>query len=253
MFRRTALAVAILCSATVAGAQSASEHVAQGDRDYTAMNAVDALKHYEAAVTEEPANYEALWRAARTEVDLGEFEGDEAKRTAFFKAGEEYARRAVTANPSDAEGHFSLARALGRRALSLGTRERIKYAGEVRAHALDALKIDPKHPGALHVMGMWNAEVMRLNGISRMIAKNFLGGKVFGQANWKDAVRYMEEAVAVEPTRLTHRLDLGQIYVDVGDKAKAREALEFVVRAPALDYNDRFYKPKAEKALRSLR
>jgi regulator of sirC expression with transglutaminase-like and TPR domain len=129
----------------------------------------------------------------------------------------------------------------------------VKYAGEVRAHALDALKIDPRHPGALHVMGMWNAEIMRLNGITRMIAKKFLGGKVFGEANWKDAVRYMEEAVAVEPTRITHRLDLGQIYADVGDKAKAREALDFVRRAPEADYNDRFYKQKAEKALSELR
>jgi tetratricopeptide (TPR) repeat protein len=253
MFRRTALAVALFASAPIAGAQSASEHVAQGDREYTAMQVTEALRHYEAAVAEEPTNYEALWRAARTEVDLGEFEADKGKRTAFFKAGEDYARRAVAANPADAEGHFSLARALGRRALSLGARERVKYAGEVRAHALDALKIDPKHPGALHVMGMWNAEIMRLNGFTRMIAKKFLGGKVFGEANWKEAVRYMEEAVVVEPTRITHRLDLGQIYAEVGEKAKAREALDFAIRAPETDYNDQFYKKKAEKALTQLR
>ena len=49
----------------------------------------------------------------------------------------------------------------------MGTRDQIKYAGEVREQALEALKFNPKHPGALHVMGVWNAEVMRLNGISR--------------------------------------------------------------------------------------
>ena len=36
----------------------------------------------------------------------------------------------------------------------------------------------------LHVMGMWNAEVMRLNTFSRAVAKNVLGGRVFGAASW---------------------------------------------------------------------
>ena len=70
----------------------------------------------------------------------------------------------------------------------------------VRAHALECLSSNPKHAGCLHVMGMWNAEVMRLNGIARLVAKNFLGGKVFGTANWKEAVRYMEASVAAIPS-----------------------------------------------------
>ena len=61
-------------------------------------------------------------------------------------------------------------------------------------------------------MGMWNAEVMRLNGFTRMMAKNFLGGKVFGQASWPEAKRYMEESVANEPDRIVHRVDLAGVY-----------------------------------------
>jgi tetratricopeptide (TPR) repeat protein len=235
--------------APAALAQGAAEHIALGDRETTAMNASAALAHYEQAVAAEPQNYEALWKAAREAIGLGEFEQDEAKRAEFFRKGEEYAQKAVEANPEDAEGHFNLARALGRRALSMGTRDRIKYAGVVREHALKALELNPQHPGALHVMGVWNAEVMRLNAISRAIAKNFLGGKVFGEANWANAVRYMEQAVAVDPQRLTHHLDLGKIYVDRGEKAKAREALERVVNGTATEYNDRFYKQEAQRAL----
>ena len=112
--------------------------------------------------------------------------------TALYESAEQYARRAVAANPNDAEGHFQLARAIGRNALTMGARDKMKYAGEVRDEALAALKIDPKHAGALHVMGVWNAEVMRLNGFTRMIAKNLLGGKVFGEASWDNAQRYLE-------------------------------------------------------------
>lgn len=198
-------------------------------------------------------SYEWLVQAAHHAVDSGEFNPNEAKRKLLYKNAEQYARRAVAANPKDAEGHFQLARAIGRNALTMGTRDRIKYAGEVREQALLALAANPKHAGALHVMGMWNAEVMRLNGVSRMVAKAFLGGKVFGEANWDNAIRYLEEAVAVEPNRITHKLDLAGVYADRGQKTKAIELYEWIERAPVVDFNDARYKELAAQRLRQLR
>jgi tetratricopeptide (TPR) repeat protein len=253
MLKRLALIAALVLSPLSVQAQSATEHVAMGDRDHTAMNPAGALVHYEAALAAEPTSYDALWKASRAAVDLGEFSRDQAQRKTLFTKAEGYARRAVTANPGDAEGHFVLARAIGRTALSLGKRDRVRFAGEVRQHALEALRLNPRHPGALHVMGVWNAEVMRLSGLERFFAKNVLGGKVFNEANWNDAVSYLERAVAAEPDRITHRLDLGQVYADVGNKAKAREQFEWVVRATPREFNDAHYKREAEEALRTLR
>lgn len=245
-------AIASLVAALPAAAQTAADHIAMGDSLHAAMNPAAALKHYEAALAVDPNSYDALNKASRDAVDVGEFEGNKDMRTALFTKGEQYARRAIAVDAQGAEGHFQLARALGRRALTLGPRDRVKYATEVRANALDALKADPKHPGALHVMGMWNAEVMRLNGPTRWIAKNILGGQVFGSANWNNAVRYMEQAVAVEPARITHHMDLAEIYRDTNDKARAREELQKVLSLPATDYNDRFYKERAQKDLAGL-
>ena len=241
----------MLLVASVAGSQTAANHVSLGDKEYVAMNASAALQHYQAAFAEDKNNYEALWKASRSAVDLGSYEKNDEMRGVYYKNAEAYARRAVAANPSDAEGHFSLARALGKNALSLGPKARIKYAGDVRAQALECLKINPKHPGCLHVMGMWNAEVMRLSGFTRMMAKNFLGGKVFGQASWPEAKRYMEESVANEPNRIVHRVDLAGVYRDTGDKAKARAEYEAVMKLPNADYNDRHYKAEADAALRA--
>jgi tetratricopeptide (TPR) repeat protein len=253
MFLRTAAVAAALWLAPAAHAQSAADHIAEGDREYAALNAAAALKHYEAAVAADSTSYEALWKASREAIDVGEATEDAGQRTALYRLGERYARQAVTVNPNDAEGHFHLARSLGRRALSVGKRDRVKFAKEVRHHALESLKYNPQHAGALHVMGVWNAEVMRLSGFSRFMAKNFLGGDVFDSASWKEAVRYMEQAVAVEPNRLVHRVDLAEIYADVGDKAKARTELEYVMNAPAAEPNDEKYRRQAERMLKELR
>jgi len=244
---------AVLTVSGIAHGQSAAEHIALGNRDRAALNVANALKEFEAALVLDPANHDALVKASQAAVDLGEFNPSADQRAALFKSGEQYGRRAVAANPNDADGHFELAQALGRNALSQGVRDRIKFAREVREQALEALKIDPKHPGALHVRGMWNAEVMRLNGLSRMIAKNFLGGQIFSQASWDDAQRYMESAVAVDSGRITHHLDLGAVYADRHDKQKATEQFEWVARAPLTEFNDAHYKTEAARRLAELR
>jgi tetratricopeptide (TPR) repeat protein len=253
MTLRSLVAAAAIALAPVAvapaalAAQTPAEHVAMGDRDRDA-NPAAALAHYQAALRADSNNYDALSRGAYAAVEAGKAAGN----TALFTTAEQMARRAVQLRPTDAEGHFALAAAIGRRAQTMGSRDRVRFAGDVRTHALDALKYNPRHAGAMHVMGMWNAEVMRLNGMSRFMAKNFLGGRVFDSANWNDAQRYLEQAVQIEPNRLTHRVDLASVYLDRGDKAKAKEQLDFVAAAPSREAGDPGFKREAESLRRRL-
>ena len=254
--RRLLVGVAVTVLGTMpalAVAQSAAEHVTLGDRAHAAMDAPSALQHYEAAIKAEPKNYEALWKATREAVDVGEFNPDAKERDRLYTLAELYARRAVDANSGDAEGHFHLARALGRKALSLGKRDQVKYAGDVRTHALEALRLDPRSAGAEHIMGMWNYNIMKLSGVTRFMAKTFLGGKVFDSANWDDAQRYMEQSVANEPNRLVHHLDLARVYVARGMKDKARAQYEATVNGTATEYNDKHFQAEAAQELAALR
>jgi tetratricopeptide (TPR) repeat protein len=231
-------------------AQGTAPHVTLGDRDRYS-NPTSALGHYEAAVQADPRDYVALTRASVAAVDVGEA-ATGARQSELYQKGEDYAKRAIAVNPNDAEGHFTLARALGRRAQAMGSRDRVKFAGEVRTHAMEALKHEPQHAGALHIMGMWHAEVMRLSGVRRFAAKTFLGGKVFDSANWDDAQRYLEQAVAAEPTRLIHRIDLAEVLLDRGDKPRARQQIDAIRRAPAAEANDARYKRHAEELAKRL-
>ncbi len=241
-------------SATAAAqTQTAADHIALGDKATVARNAAQALAHYEAALTLAPKNYEALWKASGSAIDLGEAEPDEKKREAFYAQATTLARQSVAVDSTGAESNFALARGLGRTALTLGSRDRVKYAKDVRTAALRSLATDPKHPGALHVMGVWNAEIMRLNSIVRMFAKTVLGGAVFSEASWASAAKYMEQSVASDPTRAVHHLDLARVYRDMDRKADAKVQYDLAIKAPLKDANDGLYQREAVEELKSLK
>lgn len=227
--------------------------VAAGNRELAARRGAAALALYEGALALQPEHYEALWRTAATLVDVAEFDANASRRKSMFGRADTLARRATRVNPSHPEGHFQLSRTLGRVALSVPARERTQYAVDIREAAMRALAIEPTHAGALHVLGRWHAEVMRLNGVLRAIAKTFMGGKVFGEASWREAVRLLEAARAAEPARTVHLLALGQVYRDAGDKPAARRTLQAAIAAPLFDVNDEAYKREAERDLVALR
>lgn len=248
------LTLAALVIAIPLRAQDAAALIARGDSAYAVFNAEAALEQYEKALAVDSMNADALGKASRTAVDLGEAMTDAARQKEIFRTGERYARLAVRADSTNAENWFHLARALGRTALSMGVRDRVRYAVEIRRCAQHALAINPDHPGALHVLGMWNAEVKRLSGVELFFARRFLGGGVLGEANWKDAVTSMERAVAVDPDRVAHKLDLAGVYADTKEKDKARAMYESVISATRrVDYNDPLYKKQAEDRLKRLR
>ncbi|MGK2933898.1 MAG: hypothetical protein ACSLFE_01470 [Gemmatimonadaceae bacterium] len=252
--RTTIIAFTLL--ATFAGSsagQSAGAEISAGDREYRAMRAVAALAHYARALAAEPDNFEALWKASRSALDLasGPVPSND-RRTHLFQAGERYARRAAQLQPASAEGHFALARALGESSQSLGTRAKIRAATEIRSRALECTRLDPRHSGCHHILGVWNAEVMRLSAFERVVARNLLGGRALGAASWPDAQQYLERAVALAPERIVHHLELGDVYRDRGNKIAARIAYETVLRLLVADYNDERYKAQAEAALRLL-
>jgi tetratricopeptide (TPR) repeat protein len=228
------------------------ELILRGDREYMARRPSASLALYEQALATEPRLYDALWRAARDAIDLGEFMTDIPTRNKLYKSAERYARSATEVNPKGADGHFELSRALGRAALAAGARERVRFARDVRASAEATLAIDANHAGAWHVLGVWNAEVMRLSGITRAFAKTFLGAQVFAEASWDKARTMMEKSVQLEPTRLVHRLDLARVYRDMGRGGDARAAYEAVLASALIDANDDRYKADARAELGRL-
>ena len=134
---------------------------------------------------------------------------------------------------------------MGRASLTMGKKERIRRAAVIRDEALRAVALDPRHDGAYHILGRWNAEIMRLSGLSRFFAKSLLGAGIFGKASWEEAIGDMEKAVALDPGRIYHRLELAEIYVDRKRYEDARGELARIRGLPDREIGDERYRREA--------
>ena len=244
-----AFVVGMLSSlASSVAAQDVHDHVNMGIAAVQAHDIATGLAHFEAALALDPTSYDANWRAAIALMDEGEAipgTGRDPHRDSLYARAETLARHAVLADSSRAEGHFALAAAIGRASLSMGKKDRIRRAAVIRDEALRTIAIDPRYDGAYHIMGRWNAEIMRLSGLSRFFAKSFLGAGIFGKASWEEAISNMEKAVELDPGRIYHRLELAEIYVDRKRYADARHQLDEIAALPDREVMDSTYRAQA--------
>ena len=246
---------ALLVCATAVAAQDIAGHLAAGDAARCQRNAQQALTHYRAALALDSMHYDANWKAARVLVDLGLLlpDAQKARRDTLYLDARALAERAVHVNANGADGHYMVAVAVGRVALTKGARERVRYASVIRDEALRATELNPRHDGALHVLGRWNAEIQRLSGITKFFAKTFLGASVFNQATWENAESYFTQAVNNDPQNIYHHLDLAETLVDMDKPAEARTHLEQVGTLPlGCDPMDPTYKQQAATLLQRL-
>lgn len=252
---------ALMSTAGPGGAQTAPPNrsgpsdrlVAEGDSLRGLLRPLKALERYQAALEMDSAHYEALWKSSREAVTLGMLAADQDASKEWYRTAEGYARRAVGKAPADARGHEWLAISLGRRALREGPRTRVELSEAVRREALAALAADSLSPAAHHVLGQWNAEVRRLSGITRLVARKLLGGDAMDQASWEAAERHLRRAVELAPSGLVHRLELARILIDTDRPELARDHLRMVLDLPPVDPADPLHKQDAQELLRRLR
>ena len=272
--RADLLLAAMLVAAPAAAQQSLAGLIAQGDSARAELHSDAALRHYQAAIkigeaavstqlqevagvtTPNPLLYAALWKGAREIGDVAkQLLGDSLKdeRDSLYSIGRTWAEAAIKLDSTDANGHFALALVLGRLSRTRGGKERVRFAKIIYDEAVRAVQLDPRHDGAWHILGIWNAEVKRLSGFTRFFAKTLFGASFMDIASWDHAVADMERAVELNPQHIYHRLELAGVYLDVGAVDSATVQLERIATLPIGDPMDPYYKEHAAMALADIR
>ncbi|MFI5207043.1 MAG: hypothetical protein ACHQU8_03145 [Gemmatimonadales bacterium] len=248
-------AVVVLAGAAPAFAQDVAAHLQEGDAARCRRNAEEALVHYRAALALDSLSYDANWKASQALTDMGKQlpNSQSARRDSLYAEAIALAQRAVRVNSNGADGHYMVAVATGRAALTMGPRDRVRFAGVVREEALRATELNPRHDGALHVLGRWNAEIQRLPGITKFFAKTFLGASIFNQASWENSETFFHQAIELNGQNIYHHLDLAEALSDQDKKASAIEQLQLVAQLPlGCDPMDEAYKRQAAELLQRL-
>ncbi|MDO8665414.1 MAG: hypothetical protein Q7J79_02295 [Gemmatimonadales bacterium] len=243
-----------LCAAPLL-AQDETDHIAMGDAARCRRSPQEALAHFRAALAVDSLNYEANWKAARELADIGKMlpNGQRARRDTVYAESKLLAERAVRVNSNGADGHYMTAVAVGRVALTMGARDRVRYSRVIRDEALRATELDPRHDGAMHVLGRWNAEIQRLPGMTKFFARTFLGASIFSQASWDNSVNYFTQAITINPQNIYHHLDLAEALFDAGRHEEARPHLEQVAQLPlGCDPMDPQYKQRAAEMVQRI-
>ena len=256
-FMTLGIVLSMLLSARAA-AQTAEEYIARGDSLHDAIEPEQALEQYKAALALQPRSAEILWRAARSQVDVakqivGEHEYTRRVRDSVYTVARDFAERAVAADSLNADAHFAVGLVLGYLSRTRSGKERVTFAREIYNEATRALELNPEHDGAHHVLGAWHAEVKRLSGLTKFFAKTFLGAGFLDQASWDGAIEHLERAVELKPDYLFHRLELAEVYVDVGRYADARAQLRAIPDLPDQDVLDPTYRQRAADLLEEIR
>jgi tetratricopeptide (TPR) repeat protein len=251
-----AVLIALACGAFAApaAAQSLAQRVARGDSLRAALQPDAALEQYRLALALDSTSYAVLWRAAEATTDLAKQLPDDLRlrRDSLYRAAQAYAEAAVRSDSLGADGHFELAQALGRYARTRGGRERVRYGRIIYDQAARALALNPRHDGAHHVLGAWHAEVKRLSPVTRFLAKTLLGAGFLGRASWDSATAHLEQAVALRPDFIYHRLELAQVYLDRHRPDAARAQLLRIATLPLNDVSDPGYQEEAARLLATL-
>lgn len=233
-------------AAIAAGASS----LAEGDAAVARLDLPAALAAYRRAADAAPDSYEAAWKLARTLADEATLAEAPREQKAFCVEAEKPARRAVRLDATDSKGHAYLAVALGKLALFEGGKRKVELSKEVRSEAEEALRRDPNDDLALHVLAIWNREVVGLSWVLKQFAQ-LLYGKL-PSASLDVAVADLTRATQIRPEVIPHHVELGITLEAAKRWGEAKAELEKGLALPTSWFTDDYYRGLAREQLRRV-
>ena len=227
-----------------------TELVKQGDA-YDAQFKPDAALHYYLPAEKlNPNDVALLIKITRQYVYRMADLPAKADQLKSVRTALAYAERAIKLAPGECDPHLSCAICLGKLTPLVGNKEAIEASHRIKAEAETAAKLNPKNDFAWHLLGRWHQQLAQIGGMTRALALIVYGG--LPSASYDEAVKYFQKAIALNPNRLIHYVELGRTYALMGRKAEARQFIEQGLAMTNRDRDDPETKERGRKTLQSL-
>lgn len=212
---------------------------------YRGGNMLEAARIARAAGTAE-----GFALASKATLVDGLYLAPEHERAALFERAADDADRALQLEPNHIDAMLRLAVALGHIAKSEDpVSAHLKGYGRQGRELLErALALEPDHPWANGLLGIWHLQVVAKGGA--MLARELYG------ASESEGRRLCRRALELEPDANSIRFGCARSLLDldrVANEATALEDLHRVVEAPAQDVPSRLLRDEAWKHIEDIR
>ena len=221
-----------------------------GDSAFAAMDYDRALALYQVDLDQTPGDAELLWRMARLEICRGDIAPRE-ERDGFYKKGEEFARRSISADSTLSPAHTWLAAALGSRAMRGSSSQKVELAREIKRELDVAIELNPRDDGARSILGSFYRALGNISWIERQLANIFLGGIPSG--GFEESEKELQTAIQIAPGVFRHHFELGLLYVDWERPEDALRSFQNALNAGPTMAADRHRIARAKKQIEALR
>jgi len=233
-----------------ARADDADALIAKGNEFDKKLQAKEALDEYLPANKLEPDNVNLLCCIARQYRHLMTDATSRQEKLRLGNVSLEYANHAAKLGPRNAEAQLSPAISYGKMLPYMGSKDQVRTSPLIKSSVDRALELDPNNDTAWHILGRWNRVLAEVNSMKRLI-----GGLIYGElpkGSLEEAEHAMKKAIALNPDRPMHYIELGRIYAQMGKKEEARELINKGLAMPDIEKDDPETKERGRESLAKL-
>lgn len=212
-----------------------------------------AAEYYHNALSEDPYDADTWARLSKQYSDMTYQKGMTVPNVREVNSKAiEYGYKALEQDPSCILGHVAVCVSKGRLALFSDNQTKVRLAKEAQDQVKVALRIDPTHDLALHLMGRWHYEMASVNVVVRTLVRLLYGTELMA-GSYREALLFYQAAATSAPERLVHRVELARTSRKLGDTATAIRELEVALTLDADDLNAYLLQEDAKAILKDLK
>ena len=224
--------------------------MAKGDVFDKKLDATKALENYLPAEKLEPKNTQLMVRISRQYRHLMTDAADKNEKLRLGRLAVDYGQRAATLGPNDSDAQLAPAISYGKMLPLLGSKEQVDASPRIKQSVDRALQLNPRNDTAWHILARWNRVLADINPLKRLLA-----GALYGTlpvTTNEAAEKAILAAIAINPNRLMHYIELGRIYAAMGRKDDAKKFLSKGMSMPNREKDDSELKQIAQDLLKKL-
>jgi tetratricopeptide (TPR) repeat protein len=234
-----------------ARAEEAAALIAKGDQFDKQFQAKEALEEYLPANKLEPDNVHLLICIARQYRHMMSDTSSKQEKLRLGNISLKFADRAAALAPNNPEAQLSPAISYGKMLPSMGSKDQVNASPRIKAAADRTLQLDPSNDLAWHILGRWNRVLANISVLKRILAKALYGD--LPVTTNEAAEKCLLRAIAINPNRLMHYIELGRVYAQMGRKEEARKYIQKGLAMPNKDHDDPEMKEIGQEALQNLK